>query len=113
MYVSSRKVRKVAIVATPFVAALLLSAQSTEPQKVTDLTIMGCLTQGDGPHQYVIKGQDKQGQEKTYVLTDHHRYTLEKHVGQKVSVSGSMKSISPDTERFKVSSLSKVADHCD
>ena len=97
--------KKIAMLATPFLATMLLNARS-HSGKVPDVTVMGCLVQGDQPHQYVIKGDDK-----TYVLTA-SRVNLAKHVGQKVSVSGSMKDAGNGTERFKVSALSKVNKTC-
>ena len=103
------RVRRTATLAAPIVSAFFLSAPSAEPQKTNDVTIMGCLTQGDGPNQYVMQSQGK-----TYVLVAvNHRYHLAKYVGQKISASGSMKSIDPNSERFKVSSLSRVAKTCD
>jgi len=109
MSIFTPKIRRTAILAAPIMGAFLLTVPSAEPQKTNDVTIMGCLSQGSGENQYVIQSADK-----TYVLVPvHHRYKLSKYVGQKISVSGSMKSIAPDTERFKVSSLSRVAKSCD
>ena len=114
----SIRVRGIALFAAPLVGALLLGAQSTgqysnqdqSNQKYQSASIMGCLTQGDQSGEYVIKGPDT-----TYVLTS-RGINLGKHVGQEVSVSGSLKPAgtqgTTEMERFKVESISKSADTC-
>jgi len=73
--------------------------------------VVGCLSQGDQPKQYVIKGDDK-----TYVLTGSKARLAKKHVGQKVSVSGSItKTAGGETgevDRLKVSAISRVSKSC-
>jgi hypothetical protein len=101
--------RRTAILAAPILGAFFLTVPSAEPQKMHDVTIMGCVSQGDGPHQYVMQDQNK----KYVLVSENHRYKLSKYVGQKISVSGSMESVGPDTERFKVHALSRVAKTCD
>ncbi len=100
--------RTAAILAVPVFATVLFAGSET--QKLSDVTLMGCLSQGNQPKEFVMKSQDK-----TYILRS-RSVNLAKHVGQTVSVSGSLKETETgDTgqiDRFKVSSLSKVSNSC-
>jgi hypothetical protein len=101
------------VFATPLVATLfwiatpvVTDAQSDKAlSKGKDMTVVGCLIQGDQPRQFEIKGEDK-----TFLL-ESRRVKLSKYVGQEVSVSGglSKKGEQGDMQRFKVSSLSRVS----
>jgi len=95
--------KKLALLAVPFVGAMLLPAQ-----KLPDLTVVGCLVQGNSPHEFMIKGNDR-----TYILKS-HRFKLSTHVGQEVSVSGGVKHHAAENgaEFFHVSAISKMADSC-
>jgi|SRR5580700_1641882 hypothetical protein len=101
--------RTAAILAVPFFATLLVNAGS-QTEKLSDVTLLGCLSQGDQPKQFIMKSQDK-----TYILRS-SSVNLAKHVGQTVSVSGSLKKAETgetgQVDRFKVSSLSKVSNTC-
>lgn len=91
--------------------------QPTMPDRAKDVTIFGCMVQGDQPNHYMIKGDGK-----TYVLKGDHK-ELARHVNQMVSVSGSMRpmnasstnentGITGEIERFKVSSVGKTNSAC-
>jgi hypothetical protein len=98
-----------ALLAAPLFATLLVNAGSPT-DKLPDVTLVGCLSQGDQPKQFIMKSQDK-----TYILRS-SSVNLAKHVGQTVSVSGSVKKAETTDagrmDRFKVSSLSKVSNSC-
>jgi len=108
--------RYLAIAAISLCGAFALNAQQTAPptnppERAGDVTVFGCLVQGDQAGQYVIKGTDR-----TYVVKGHSK-DLAKHLNHMVSVSGSMRpattSGSPDEiERFKVSSVAKTHETC-
>jgi hypothetical protein len=105
------------ILATPVFAALLISTASAEKkEKVSDsgkdVTIMGCLIQGDGGYQ--IKTDDR-----TYVMTG-FKDKLAKHAGHMVTVSGKVdtereKQVAAqpgDVARFKISTWTKTGSPC-
>jgi len=99
---SSRFPKKFAVLGATLLGAMLLSAQ-----KLPDLTLVGCLAQGNQPHQYVIQGNGQ-----TYILKS-NRLKLSKHVGQEVSVSGGVKGTAENgAQIFHVSAISKMGDTC-
>jgi|SRR5690348_600243 uncharacterized protein YpmB len=105
--------RFVSILATPLLAAMLLSAQSQDekankaPAAAKDTTVQGCLAKGDQPDTYQIQADGK-----TYVLAG-KKDELEKHVGKMVAISGAPeKGASAEAMQFKVSAITKVADSC-
>src|ERR1700682_4105168 len=80
---------RVAILAAPVLATLLLNptASAAEERKdPKDVTVIGCLTQGNQPGVYQIKTDDK-----TYVL-EGYKEKLAKHIGHIVTLAGSVDS---------------------
>ena len=110
---------RVAILAAPVFAALLLNPTASaddEKKDPKDVTVMGCLTQGDQPGVYQIKTDDK-----TYVLTGRgYKEKLAKHVGHIVTLAGSVDSerekqtagAPGDVVRFKISIWTKTGSAC-
>ncbi len=62
-------------------------------------TVTGCLTQGDEPNEYAVKGEDG----KTYGLKS-SKVALAQHLNHKVTVTGS---VSHEKEKTKVSKNGK------
>ena len=111
------RLARVAVLATPVFASLLLNpvASAADDRKdPKDVTVMGCLTQGGQPGVYQIKTDDK-----TYVLTG-YKDKLAKHVGHIITVAGSIDSekekqtsaSSGDVVRFKIHIWTKTGSAC-
>ena len=108
---------RIAILAAPVLAALLsnpIASAADEKRDPKDVTVMGCLTQGDQPGMYQIKTDDK-----TYVMVG-FKDKLAKHVGHIVTVAGSVDSerekqaaaTPSDFVRFKIHIWTKTGSAC-
>ena len=60
--------------------------QQDSKQAEQTVTITGCVQKGEGDNQYVLTGDEN----KKYALTGGANLALDKHVGKKVSVTGTV-----------------------
>jgi len=121
----NRLARILVLAAVSFVMGLSVTAAGFAQMKATDgkTTVTGCLQKGDEADEFSITGEDG----KTYGLRS-SAVDLSKHLGHKVTVTGSLKAESYEKEKgeseehekkgatetgdIRVTSLKMVSDSC-
>jgi len=118
-------VRSLVLLAFAFAAAAYVTASASAQEKLAGgkTTVTGCLQKGDEPGEYSITGEDG----KTYGLRS-KSVNLSKHLGHKVTVTGTLRPESAEKEKaeaaehekkeaaeagdIRVSQLKMVSDKC-
>jgi hypothetical protein len=100
--------------------SLAWTAQETETKAKTgkSTTVTGCLQKGDEAGEYTIKGEDG----KTYGLRASKSVDLSKHVGHKVTVTGTKmregamkekkEAGAEEAEHLRVTNLQHISEGC-
>jgi hypothetical protein len=118
-------VRSLVLLAFTFAAAAYVTASASAQEKSAGgkTSVTGCLQKGDEPGEYSITGEDG----KTYGLRS-KSVNLSKHLGHKVTVTGTLRPESAEKEKgeaeehekkeaaeagdIRVSQLQMVSDKC-